>query len=300
MNEWRSVIAWAPVRPHSIKRMFHVPESAPTEDKAICQLVNSGMNPSRLYKAAYTFYRAALEEQLTSTQPVVVQSGLFKGMILFPGSLSSQLLPKWLGTYEAEVQGLLEEQAREYDCFIDIGCAEGFYLTGIARWLGIPCHGCDIDPRAHSATAFAAQQNGVAELVHLHTSTASAVQAGTGRALILVDVDGHEKEVLEELTQALSKTQSINEALLILETDKGQSSTQNTAQLITWLCQDQWNVIHIAHQNPQLRFRTGQSELSFLDQVVRGAEGRPGGQRWIMATKQTPQQRSNLASSSVA
>ena len=265
--------------------MYTVPESAPAEDKAISQLVNSGMNPQQLYKAAYTFYRVALEEQLIANQPVVVQSGLFKGMVLFPGSLGSQLLPKWLGTYEAEVQGLLEEQAKDCNCFIDIGCAEGFYLTGMARWLGIPCYGSDINPRAHTATTVAASQNGVANMVHLHPSTASAVGAGTGRALILVDVDGHEMEVLEELNQALSKTPQIHAALLILETDKGQSSTQNTAQLITWLCQHQWSVKHIAHQNPQLRFRPGQSELSFLDQVVRGAEGRPGGQRWIVAEK---------------
>uniref|UniRef100_UPI0040488B91 hypothetical protein n=1 Tax=Cyanobium sp. TaxID=2164130 RepID=UPI0040488B91 len=112
--------------------MYSVPESAPAEDKAISQLVNSGMNPKQLYKAAYTFYRVALEEQLIAKQPVVVQSGLFKGMVLFPGSLGSQLLPKWLGTYEAEVQGLLEEQAKDCNCFIDIGCAEGFYLTGMA------------------------------------------------------------------------------------------------------------------------------------------------------------------------
>uniref|UniRef100_UPI004047DE5B hypothetical protein n=1 Tax=Cyanobium sp. TaxID=2164130 RepID=UPI004047DE5B len=108
--------------------------------------------------------------------------------------------------------------------------------------------------------------------------------------MILVDVDGHEMEVLEELNQALSKTPQIHAALLILETDKGQSSTQNTAQLINWLCQHQWSVKHIAHQNPQLRFRPGQSELSFLDQVVRGAEGRPGGQRWIVAEKPNTQQ----------
>jgi hypothetical protein len=270
--------------------MFHVPESAPAEDKAICQLVNSGMNPKQLYKAAYTFYQVALEQQLTARQPVTVQSGLFKGMALFPGSLSSQLLPKWLGTYEAEVQNLLQEHASDCSCFIDIGCAEGFYLTGIARWLGIPCHGSDIDPRAHSATTFAASQNGVANLVHLHPSTASAIGAGTGRALILVDVDGHEMEVLEDLTQALAKTPQIHAALLILETDKGPTSTQNTAELITWLCQHQWRVKHIAHQNPQLRFRPDLSELSFLDQVVRGAEGRPGGQCWIVAEKPNTQQ----------
>lgn len=265
--------------------MFNVPTSAPPEDKAICELVNAGLKPKQLFRAAYTFYRVALEEQLIAKLPVLVQSGLFRGMALFPGSLGSQLLPKWLGTYEAEVQALLEEFATEATCFVDIGCAEGFYLTGLARWLDIPCHGVDPDPRAQAATAMAAAENEVKDLVHLHPSVTSAIERCSGQALILIDVDGNEQEVLNEMQTALESTTSLSDIVLIVETDQSSGTSQNTGDLVQWLCKHDFTIVRIAAQNPSLRFRAAQADLSFLEQVVRGAEGRPGGQSWILAKK---------------
>ena len=258
---------------------FTVPDSAPAEDKAICQLVNSGHSPQQLFRAAYTFYRATLEQQLSKEGPVKVQSGLFRGMSLYPGSLASQLLPKWLGTYEAEVQHILNAHGADYDCFLDIGCAEGFYLTGMALLYGITCQGVDIDPRAKSATAYASQQNGVSHLVNVQDCVATAVAACHGKTMIMIDVDGNEDEVLDELEASLASHQKITDLMLVVETDKGVSSEQNTANLITRLCYGQWLIRHVAQQSPTLRFEGSLSEYSFLEQAVRGAEGRPGGQR---------------------
>ena len=89
--------------------MYSVPDSAPQEDKAICELMNRGLDPQKLFRAAYTCYRLRLEEEISAGLPVLVRSGLFEGMILYPKSLASQLLPKCQGTYEKEVQDFLHE-----------------------------------------------------------------------------------------------------------------------------------------------------------------------------------------------
>jgi len=106
--------------------MYFVPDAAPLEDKAICELVNRGLDPGLLFKAAYTFYKARLEEIIRQGQDLEVGSGLFKGMRLSPDVLASALLPKALGTYEKEVQDYIEHCAISCQKFIDIGCAEGF------------------------------------------------------------------------------------------------------------------------------------------------------------------------------
>lgn len=56
-------------------------------------------------------------------------SGLFKGMLVNTITLSSVLLPKYLGTYELKLQKLLVKYASNVNGFVDIGCAEGTMLT---------------------------------------------------------------------------------------------------------------------------------------------------------------------------
>jgi len=69
--------------------VYSVPDGAPLEDIAICDLVNRGLQPKLLFKAAYTFYRVRLEEAFRQGRNVEVGSGLFQGMILSPEALAS-------------------------------------------------------------------------------------------------------------------------------------------------------------------------------------------------------------------
>jgi len=264
--------------------MYFVPDSSPVEDKAICDLINKGLSPKQLYRAAFTFYGCSLTEDLISKSPVRVQAGLFKDIVLFPGSFGSQLLPKWLGTYEAEVQTLLRTHARDASSFINIGCAEGYYLTGIAQWLRIPCFGTDLDPRSQQAVQYAAAHNTHSHLVHFCPSIQDAISGASGNLLCLVDVDGNELAVLNEMQQLLPTNQNIHNISLILETDRDTHGQHNTPVLIDWLSDHGWQIQTIARQNPHLRFEGRLSDKSFLDQVAYGAEGRPGGQAWIYAT----------------
>jgi SAM-dependent methyltransferase len=109
-----------------------------------------------------------------------------------------------LGCYEAELQPYISETIhREYLAVVDIGCAEGYYLIGLARAMPeVACYGFDVDPRALAICRQAAKENGVhderIELSHTCTREAiSAVLAGNQPAFVLVDCEGAEKDLLQ-------------------------------------------------------------------------------------------------------
>lgn len=268
------------------KHKWNVADDAPLEHKAIIQLVNAGCQPKQLLRAALTAYQLELQERLQQMPELYVQNGLFKGTQLYPFSLHSQLLPKYLGIYELEVQSLLKAYIDGSDCFLDIGCAEGFYVAGVARGHQIKSIGVDIDPRSKQAIEFISQANGVDHLVHFTDSTKRAFQLIDCRKLVtLVDVDGSELSVLEELNSNLESQLACQECILIVESDKESDGSDNTASIVSYLSHFRWNIYSITPQIPSNRFLPDYAHLSFLDQVALGCEGRPGGQCWIAARK---------------
>jgi len=66
----------------------------------------------------------------------VVLDGPFKGM-KYPKneSFGSAFLPKILGTYEKEISSLVQSLLNSnYDIVLDVGCAEGYYAVGFAKF----------------------------------------------------------------------------------------------------------------------------------------------------------------------
>ena len=263
-----------------------VPEHAPKEDKAIAELINKGLDSRQLFRAAFTFHQHELSRRLARHGETTIRSGLFKGTILNPESFSSTYSPKYIGTYEREVQNHLASINTPIDCFLNIGCADGYYVAGIARWRRIPCIGVDIDPRSDTAVSFVSQANGVSDLVSFNFSIDKAVQRLSGSVLILIDVDGAESKVLAELLDALARNPLLKHAHLILETDVNpEGSGMNHPILIRSLCAQNWSIDHLLQQDPNRRFLQSYSHLSFLEQAVLASEGRYGKQCWIVASR---------------
>ncbi len=276
---------------------YSVPESAAIETKKILELINEGFDSRKLFKAAYTFHRAELERKLAHNQPVLVQDGIFEGMELFPAAITSTLLPKWQGTYEKELTTAMENRWRDINSFLNIGCAEGYYLNGIARLLRIPCIGIDILEESKGIVEYTASKNGVSGYVSFKASIYDALQLCKGKLMILVDVEGAEIDVLNDLDKALKRFDAIHDIVLFIETNvttssqiwedplSGRSYGQNTEEIIDSLNKFNYSIEDIILQEPSLRFINANSNLTFLEQAVRGAEGRPGDQRWIIARK---------------
>ena len=81
-------------------------------------------------------------QDLVARNGNAVQSGPFRGMAYaLPGLGAEEIfhyggVPKLLGCYEAELHGIFDGVALNgYDTILNIGCAEGYYVAGLARIL---------------------------------------------------------------------------------------------------------------------------------------------------------------------
>ena len=75
-----------------------------------------------------------LIKYVTGSGGWTVQTGVFRDMQYVAEARCSALLPKLLGTYEAEIADEMERAIGVgYRLIIDIGCAEGYYAIGMAR-----------------------------------------------------------------------------------------------------------------------------------------------------------------------
>ena len=96
---------------------------------------------------------AALYQKLWDElgRELTVRSGPFTGM-KYPKAeaAGSAFIPKLLGSYERELHPMIERLiAKGYDDVIDVGCAEGYYATGMAlRLPGARVHAYDTSETA--------------------------------------------------------------------------------------------------------------------------------------------------------
>ena len=130
-----------------------------------------------------------------------VLHGVFAGM-KYPGKLSigSGFFPKLLGSYEKEIEPVLETICdSNYSEIVDIGCAEGYYAVGLAmRIKTAKIFAFDANTKANRLCQAMAELNGVSERV----ITGSFCDADTlinlpltEKALIVSDCEGYEKEL---------------------------------------------------------------------------------------------------------
>lgn len=129
---------------------------------------------------------------------VRVQSGPFAGMRYIEQPAEGSVYPKLAGTYEAELNGVIDSiTATPYDAVVDIGAAEGYYAVGLAmRMPATQIHAFDVDPASRRLCAELARTNGVADRVSVHGAF-DAAELPPGRVLVICDCEGCEREVLD-------------------------------------------------------------------------------------------------------
>lgn len=133
-----------------------------------------------------------------------VLNGPFKRMV-YPKLKSSysEMAPKILGSYEAELFPPLEEIFNEpYQQILDIGCAEGFYAVGMAmRFADADIYAFDINPHALQMCKEMAEINEVAERVHLKATCTNETLRNFDfrkKSLLICDCEGYELELFTE------------------------------------------------------------------------------------------------------
>lgn len=134
----------------------------------------------------------------------LVRHGLFYGM-KYPSleSAGSALYPKLLGSYEWELHGVMERIVHtDYSTIVDIGCAEGYYATGLAlRLPAAKVYAFDVDEHAQQLCRDMAEYNGVADRVEVRSycSPQALTELPLGRrALIISDCEGYESALFTE------------------------------------------------------------------------------------------------------
>ncbi|WP_197528874.1 methyltransferase [Aeoliella mucimassa] len=135
-----------------------------------------------------------------------VLHGNFAGM-KYPDMLSigSMLYPKLLGSYERELEPLIAKLCTQpYTEIVDIGCAEGYYAVGLA--MRIPTarvFAFDTNSDATQLCKAMAAANGVGKRVEIGEfcdGETLRTLPYSGRALIVCDCEGYEKQLFDEPT----------------------------------------------------------------------------------------------------
>lgn len=140
-----------------------------------------------------------------------VLSGPFAGMVYVPQATGSALMPKLVGSYEAELHQLIEQIViTGYDTVIDVGCAEGYYAIGLA--LRLPethVYAFDIDLEAQRLCRAMSHLNGVENRVTISGKCGNEDLNAllTKKSLIVCDCEGFEAELLQpDLSSKLNHT----------------------------------------------------------------------------------------------
>jgi hypothetical protein len=111
------------------------------------------------------------------------------------------IAPKWLGSYEAEIQDLVCGLCEGgYETITNIGSAEGYYSVGFARaGAASRIFTFDIDPFARRALAALAQINGVADRIEIRKTCTWNVlnDLRSEKQLLFIDIEGAEVDLLD-------------------------------------------------------------------------------------------------------
>jgi hypothetical protein len=108
-----------------------------------------------------------LAREVSQATGSTVAAGPFAGMRLDYELFPVHASPKFLGTYERELHGVIERAIQLRPKYVlNIGCAEGFYAVGLAiRLNDAQVFAADADPKALSSTVKNAELNGVSARV---------------------------------------------------------------------------------------------------------------------------------------
>ncbi len=149
---------------------------------------------SRLVKALTNDWPARKIEQIVgeATAEGKSLSGPFTGMRYIDRSIGSEFYPKVLGTYEKELARIFERIIQtEFDQFIDIGAAEGYYAVGMALRTDWPIIAFEADPQTPLPEL--ATLNGVSDRIDLRGACDLGDLQDTLRScqnnFVLVDVE---------------------------------------------------------------------------------------------------------------
>lgn len=164
-------------------------------------------------KKRFGSFQQRMKPLLFGQKTPVILSGPFQGLLYLDEiGFCGPILPKWIGSYECELHGIIEDVlAHPPSLIIDIGSAEGFYSVLLAARLP-KSHvvSFDYDILAIRAQKRLAAKNGVTNLEIKkqcsHEQLTNLIETANGAPLVICDIEGAEMEMIDPVRcPALSK-----------------------------------------------------------------------------------------------
>jgi hypothetical protein len=146
--------------------------------------------------------RKAFYEKIYKNNPETrVLTGPFSGMAYLNTADFGPIAPKWLGSYETEIQDMVGDLCRRgYAIVANVGSAEGYYAVGFARAnTASRVFAFEIDPFARRALARLAEMNGIADRIEIRDRCTWNVlnDLQSDKLLLFVDIEGAEMDLLD-------------------------------------------------------------------------------------------------------
>lgn len=142
-----------------------------------------------------------LQRYIVLRQGLKIAAGPFAGMHYIPGSYGSRLMPKLIGSYEAELHPAITRVIQWQPAMVvDIGCAEGYYSVGLACALPrMRVAAFDLDERARAFCRDLAGLNMVLDRIDIRgaCTTGQLNRLPLAGAFVISDCEGCEKDLLD-------------------------------------------------------------------------------------------------------
>ena len=191
----------------------------------------------------YLAEQRPLADQLVEAHGDHVSSGPFSGVRLVPDVFDGCLLPKLIGSYEAELHSTIEDFVRlDFKRVVDVGCASGWYVVGMAHRLpSAELYAFDVDHTALRRCRRNVALNGFDDRVRFggFCSPEELEQLAGAGTLVIMDIEGGEVELLDPaLCPSLVSTHVLVELHDVLrpgcaETISDRFSSTHEVELIT-------------------------------------------------------------------
>lgn len=216
---------------------------------------------------------------------LTVKNGVFKGL-QYPRleASGSAIYPKLMGSYEAELQGIFNNIINSnYSLIVDIGCAEGYYLTGFgikfpkAKLWGIDTSNVALNQCKEMLLLNHVKEDRFTLNSKLEPNLMS--DAKYNRALIISDCEGYEEKLFTEIIiQDL-----VNHDILIECHDFICPGV--TGKLINYFSEThEITIIKSSPEKSKLHYiPKGLASLSDFEKLSLLKEGRPCEMNWIFA-----------------
>ena len=253
-----------------------------------CQhILKSGATARDLCVVAVNIQRREMEKRLFSHFDGLIQDGIFKGVRISDTPHDSVLIPKILGTYETEIADHIRNLAEQCDIFIDIGCADGYYTSGIATNTNVKkVVGVDISSKALDLATVSAHKNKVGHKCIFKKELADALPYIESGSFIMIDVDGEEQQVLNELSEYIEIHQ-LRKIKILIETDFKENGRSNQQEIIDQINKMGFKIKETIAFDPlhPSRFTSMAKQLcpSYIDQMICALERGNANQSWIIA-----------------